>query len=180
MIPAHQLHEQMQTAEAILVRSGSLMWQRADDWRKHKRLPNDSTRGGGTGEAVGLDKMRERMEDQQAGAYYDELATLSDRLSADLNRLRFLEKILVPDKPRPLRPGDMTTAQLIADGWCPSCFRDNDHLAPLAEGRYSDRCRPCGETRGRERRDPTLEELRIMHAKGKSLRQRIVDTIRSA
>lgn len=147
--------------------------QRFTDWQTAPRTDDDGERGGGNGGTTSKDALRDRLEDRQAAAYHAELSTLTNRLDADLRRLVRLIGFAHPDQPRVLHHRDLSATQLAADGWCPSCFRDNGWLEPVAEGRYRDRCRGCGETRGREGRDPSVDELRIMHSRGKSLRQRI-------
>lgn len=180
MIDPYHLAEALNRTEAELLHFGSTTWQRVHDWTTSGRLPAPATRGGGLGTATPDDDLSDRREDRAAAAYKHELDTLTKRIDADLHRLRRIIAITNPDKPKELRHSDMTTAQLIADGWCPSCFRDNRHLSPLAAGRYSDRCRPCGEYRARENQDPPMDALRIIHTKGKALRQRILHAVKGA
>lgn len=139
---------------------------------EHAPQPASGERGGGDGGATSDDTARDRLDDRQASRYRHELATLTQRIHADLSRLTTLVQIAHPDQPRVLRHSDMTAAQLIADGWCPSCFRDDRYLEPVAEGRYRDRCRRCGEHRAATGKDPSLDDLRIMHSRGKRLRHR--------
>lgn len=136
------------------------------------RLPDTGERGGGDGGAAAIDTIKDRIENSQANRYAAELAALTSRLRTDLARLTTLVQIAHPDQPRVLRHSDMTAAQLIADGWCPSCFRDNRYLEPITPGRYRDRCRRCGDFRAASGKDPSVDELRIMHSRGKRLRQR--------
>lgn len=180
MIGPHQLAEAMARTEADLHHYGPATWERLHDWTTAGRMPAPATRGGGLGTATPEDHLSDRREDRAAAAYQAELDTLTKRIDADLHRLRRIIAIANPDKPKELRHSDMTAAQLIADGWCPSCFRDNHHFSALAAGRYSDRCRPCGEYRARENQDPPMDALRIMHTKGKALRQRILHTVQGA
>lgn len=180
MIAPDKLHLKLRESVGRLERQGASTWQRFRDWRKPAELPKDSTRGGGNGGADSEDRRRDRLDERLATHYYAELGTLTDRIYSDLHRLDRLMEIANPDRPRHMSNTNMTAAQLIADGWCPSCFRDGHHLTPLAAGRYSDRCRACGEHRSANDRDPSIEELRIMHAKGKRLRQRVQEALRTA
>lgn len=137
------------------------------------RLPDTGERGGGDGGTAAIDTIKDRIENSQANRYAHELDQLTSRLCSDLARLTTLVQIAHPGQPRVLRHSDMTATQLIADGWCPSCYRDDQYLEPVAEGRYRDRCRRCGEHRAATGKDPSLDDLRIMHARGKRPRQRI-------
>lgn len=149
---------------------GSSTIDRFTDWEQ-PRLPDSQERGGGDGGTASVDTIRDRIEDHQANRYAEELSHLLRRLNSDLNRLVTLVQIAHPE-PRVLRHSDMTAAQLVADGWCPSCFRDNRYLEPITPGRYRDRCRRCGDFRAASGKDPSVDELRIMHSRGKRLRQR--------
>lgn len=143
--------------------------QRFADWEQAPHHTTDERGGGG---APTDNKIRDLLGDRQAAAYLAELRALTDRLSSDMHRLLRLVEIAHPDQPRVLRLRDLSESQLVADGWCPSCFRDDGHLAPIAEGRYASRCRLCGEHKAATGKDPSPEELRIMHSRGKRLRQR--------
>lgn len=136
------------------------------------RLPDTGERGGGDGGTAAIDTIKDRIENSQATRYAHELATLTQRIHADLARLTTLVQIAHPDQPRVLRHSDMTATQLIADGWCPSCFRDDGYLEPITPNRYRDRCRRCGDFRAASGKDPSVDELRIMHSRGKRLRHR--------
>lgn len=150
---------------------GSSTIDRFTDWER-LRLPDSQERGGGDGGTASDDTVKDRRDDWQTNQYARELAALTSRLRTDLARLTALVQIAHPDQPRALRHSDVTAAQLIADGWCPSCYRDAQYLEPVAEGRYRDRCRRCGEHRAATGKDPSLDDLRIMHSRGKRLRHR--------
>lgn len=173
MIPVDKLRQRFLTSANNLAHLGASTWQRFDDWADNPAIARDALRGGGLGNGKNDDRLEDERLDRQAAAYQHELDTLTRRLEADHHRLDTLLRIANPDRPSSLRPGELTNAQLIADGWCPSCFRHDKHLAPIAEGRYRDRCRPCGEHRASTGGDPSLEDLRIMHSRGKRVRQRI-------
>ena len=149
---------------------GASTIDRFTDWER-PRLPDSQERGGGDGGAASVDTIRDRIEDHRATRYAEELSHLLRRLNSDLNRLVTLVQIAHPE-PRVLRHSDMTATQLVADGWCPSCFRDDRYLEPITPGRYRDRCRRCGDFRAATGKDPSVDELRIMHSRGKRLRQR--------
>lgn len=172
-VPVDKLCQHLTTTTRDLEHLGASTWKRFDEWADSPKQARDILRGGGLGEARSDDDTENARLDRLAAGYHRELDQLTRRVEADLARLRQLLRIANPDRPRSLRPGELTDSQLVADGWCPSCFRDDQHLAPVAEGRYKDRCRGCGDLRGRERRDPTMDELRLMHSRGKPLRQRV-------
>lgn len=172
MMPPDRVHAALTATSRDVQLMGPTAWRRFTDWETHPHHGRDILRGGGIGDGKSDDRLDDERLDRQAAGYRDELDRLTRRIDADLHRLRTLLRVANPDRPSTLRPGELTNAQLIADGWCPSCFRDDQHLAPLAEGRYRDRCRACGDLRGREGREPTMDELRLMHSRGKRIRQR--------
>lgn len=180
MIDPHRLADELERTATEWRSLGKATIDRFDDWEHPGTIETDSTRGGSsTQDTKSDDRLREEREKRQAARYLAELRTLTERIDSDLHRLRRLAAIANPGQPVRLKHGDMTAAQLIADGWCPSCFRDDNQLVPLGAGRYADRCRPCGDYRAREGHDPSVEELRIMH-RGKSLRQRIAAVRRAS
>lgn len=180
MIDPYRLAEDLDVTAKELRNDGPCTWQRVHDWTTAGRMPAPATRGGGLGAATPEDDLSDRRDDRAAAAYQLELDTLTRRIDSDVHRLRRIIAITNPDRPKELRHSEMTSAQLIADGWCPSCFRDNRYLEPLAAGRYSDRCRPCGEYRARENQDPPQDALRIIHTKGKALRKRVLHAVKGA
>ncbi len=168
MIPVPTLHSSHVSTSRDLERLGLSTWERFDAWTKNPAMARDALRGGGLGEnGQTTDQAEDARLDRQAAGYLDELDRLTKRMYADNNRLRTLLRIANPDAPRSGRPGDLSTVELAADGWCPSCYRDDRYLSLIAKGRYSDRCRPCGEFRAAARRDPTVDELRVMHKRSK-------------
>lgn len=173
MIPVDKLHASLTVTDRDLLHMGATTWRRFLEWEKPTQPARDSLRGGGFGEGKTDTRLEDEHDDRQASRYHHELHELTERIDRDLARLRTLLRIANPDRPRSLRPGDLTTTQLIADGWCPSCFRNDQHLNPVAEGRYRDRCRACGEHRAATGTDPSLDDLKTMHTRGKRTRQRI-------
>lgn len=173
VVAVDRLHQQLRVTADDLTHLGATTWRRFADWQEHPDHGRSTLRGGGLADAKTDDRIQDEQLDRQAARYFDELATITRRLEADLSRLRQLFRIANPDRPPSLTTGELSTAQLIADGWCPSCFRNDKHLTPIAQGRYRDRCRQCGEYRAATGRDPSLQDLRIMHSRGKRLRQHL-------
>jgi hypothetical protein len=122
------------------------------------------------------DRIDDRREDAAAARYLPELQALTRRLEADLARLVRIAGICNPAAPKNLATRDMLVAQVEADGWCGSCWRDDQHLTPVAErpngtAYYRGRCRFCGEWKANTREDPPLEVLRPHH-EGRRIRVR--------
>lgn len=160
---------------------GDLAQTKSHDWTfGPRKVDMAGERGGGLAEAQPEDRANETLEDRRAAKVHGRYLHALEALRQAAIDVDVLHKVILPGQPRHLHHSDMTAVQLIADGWCPSCFRDNRHLAPLAAGRYSDRCRPCGEHRAREGQDPPMDALRIIHTKGKALRQRILTAVKGA
>lgn len=106
----------------------------------------------------------DRRDAAAAARYKTELTTLTRRIEADLTRLGRIIGICNPPTPKNLQARDMQVAQVEADGWCGSCWRDDQHLEPVAEGRYRGRCRPCGDWRGENGADPPVPLLKLRHS----------------
>lgn len=152
MIEPRQLEEQIALTLGDLRNHGALTWQRVEDWVRIDRSTNDSNRGGGVGNAKTDDRLKEQLDDTQASAYFPELATLTARLYADLNRLRRIIAIANPAAPK---------AQ--PDAGCRSCFRDAGIYEPVYAGRYRNACRFCGEWRAEHGDWPPLHVIRWRH-----------------
>jgi hypothetical protein len=158
--------------EALLTRTarsqhvhGEKTWQRTWDWTRVTTPPRPGIHGGGMSDGSRSDDAIDRaQEDAQAARYYAELKAITVRLVADLNRLMVLHVICDPDGPKRLTNRDLMSAQVAADGWCVSCFRD-DELLPIAlrpngQPFYKDLCRWCGEWKGANGELPPMDVLR--------------------
>lgn len=168
LTPEQLVHQLLTTASAIQSH-GDTTWQRTHDWQRFI-LPSRGERGGGLPEdAVLDDQLADRQEDRQASRYHTELLALIHRIHTDTSRLQRLQGIANPPTPRTIKNRDLMAAQVAADGYCLSCWRNNQHLTPIetrpnGEPYYRDRCRWCGEYKAAHRDDPPLEYLRLRHA----------------
>lgn len=93
---------------------------------------------------------------------------LIHQIEAATPRLIDLDKIAHP-KPATRQRLD-TPAQVAADGFCRSCWRDDHYLKPTATGRYRDHCRWCGDWLATEGQPPPIEALRIVHQRARQTR----------
>lgn len=157
-------------------RDGDLLWQRTADWVKIQQPPAGE-RGGGTS-APADDALRERMLDRMASKYHDELRQLTRRLHDDASRYNRIADIVLP-KPAVSVGNHMQAAQVAAEGWCVSCWRNDQTCEPIAkrpsgEPYYRDRCRPCGAWKAEHGQDPPLPILKLRH-EGRRVTQRDVD-----
>jgi hypothetical protein len=168
--------------EALLTRTarsqhvhGEKTWQRTWDWTRVTTPPRPGIHGGGISDGSRSDDAIDRaQEDAQAARYYAELKALTVRLVADLHRLMVLHAICDPDGIRKPASRELQAAQVAADGWCISCWRDNQHLEPTMKGQYRDRCRFCGDWRRQHQADPPLAILAARHT-GRRITQADVD-----
>jgi hypothetical protein len=156
------------TSEAV-TRYGRTTWQRADDWQPPGRMPARGERGGGMADGATDERHDDRKEDAAAGRYHSELSALTRRLDADMARLERIMAICCPEDNRSLRNKDLMAAQVAADGWCTSCWRDDQYLVPIALQKsgvpfYRDLCRACGEWKAEHRQLPPLSILVLRHA----------------
>ena len=171
MIRPELLAGRMARTAGLLTEHGELVWQRAHDWTVQGRMPANGVRGGGLSDpdAGELDdRQAERAEDRKAARYQAELETLTARMDADLARLQAIIGICCPSPSRSVAQGDMLAAQVAADGWCVSCWRDDQALVPItlrASGVpvFRDLCRWCGDWRAVHRQVPPLRLLRLHH-----------------
>lgn len=165
MRDAHQITQLLELTLADVRSHGPLTWQRVEDWLRVERTAGDSNRGGGVGNAKTDERIKEQIDDRQASAYFPELARLTDRIDADLNRLRRIMQIANPDNPK---------AQ--PDAGCRSCYRNGGQYEPVWDGRYRMACRFCGEWRTEHGEWPPLHIIRWRHRNpGKRLPLSIVE-----
>lgn len=163
---AHMLDE-LDPLRSRVLADGDLLWSRTADWVK-ARQPSNGERGGGLSEPSD-DALRQRMEDRQASRYHDELKTLTERMRADAARYRRIFEIVLPPPSAVLSNKHLQLAQIAAEGWCVSCWRDDQNCTPIAlrpsgEPFYKDRCRACGEWKHEHGQDPPLPILKLRHS----------------
>lgn len=170
VIDRERLAGLMETAETDLrTDKGVLTWERVEAWTRDGKMPATGERGGGVGDAEAEDAARDRMEDAAAARYQDELDKLTKRLEADLLRLCRIMDICCPQPSKQLANRDLLAAQVAAEGWCVSCWRDDQHLTPITlrpggQPYYRDRCRACGEWKAEHGQDPPKMILELRHA----------------
>lgn len=173
MTPIEALTNELALTLAVLKsEQGPLIWQRAKDWTRVDQIATDSTRGGGVGEAASDTQIEDRHLDAIASRYHAELDKLTDRIAADLHRLRRISTITSPAPARTLASKELLAAQVAADGWCISCWRDDQHLHPISkrpngDPYYTDLCRACGEWKATNGELPPLDVLKTRHAGGR-------------
>lgn len=168
MIQHDRLADTLEAAAHHVRQQGNLTWGRTSDWTTAGRMPSTGVNGGGLGEATPDETNGDMREDRAAARYHDELDKLTARLDADLHRLTRIMNICCPPPPKSLQSKDMLAAQVAADGWCLSCWRDDQHLEPISvrptgQAYYRDRCRPCGQWRNEHGEDPPPDILRARH-----------------
>lgn len=166
------LEDALATAQALRGEHLDLLWQRTVDWQRVRHMADRGERGGGSGEAASDDAIEERIGDAAAARYHDEVQTLVRRVTADLARLHRIAGIVIPAQPRRLQGRDMLAAQVAADGWCVSCWRDEQALVPIAvrasgpqKGRpyYTDLCRFCGGWKAEHGQVPPIDVVQRHH-----------------
>lgn len=127
-----------------------------------------------TGEAAMSDD--DDLEGEHA-RYTRLLASLAD----DVPELIGVLRKAVPSALAVLRPDDLSNAQVSAQGWCVSCWRDGTYHEPVAlqpngERRYRDLCLWCGRfMAANDGRMPPLELVEARH-RGDRITQQSIDT----
>lgn len=160
---------------AVQRTKGQLMVQRCEDWenaidpRLHVPEPGDDETDVLRREGRSDIEEEDRKGDAAASRYKAELSKLTDGIGARLSRLTTIVNICNPERPGRITKGDQTAAQVAAEGWCVSCWRDDQTFEMLATGQYRDRCRFCGDWKGAHGEDPPVWLLRKRRIHGKRM-----------
>lgn len=170
MIEAQVLADRLQECAELVRKQGPDTWTRVADWETAKmpapveRDDDDQAERRKAGRSA--EDEEDRRGDAVASRYRAELAALTKRLDADMARVARIIDVCNPPRPDQLMRHDMLLAQVAAEGYCVSCWRDDQTLVEVAKGRYRDRCRHCGEFRAAEGQDPPQSLLVKAHERG--------------
>jgi hypothetical protein len=169
-----KLHLLLTDLAKTVDRHGTTTWRHVDDWRKEQRISTDSTRGGGNGSGASKDQLDERRADHAAAVLYDRLEAAIERLADDLITVGHIITEAIPIAIAKAKPQQLA-AQAAADGWCRSCFRDDQHLEPITtrpDGTpyHRDLCRWCGTWQAEHDQLPPVDILAQRHA-GRRIRR---------
>jgi hypothetical protein len=149
---------------------GQAVSQRFYEWERADRMPSgDSSRGGGSGGAAPADQLQEQKDDRQAARLRRRWLQAQVRLESVLAEMGWLM-----DQAKAVSPQlekHRTPAQVEADGWCGSHWRQIGELVPVAERPtgepyYRGKCLFCGRWPGG---DPPAEVLRARR-EGRTIR----------
>lgn len=165
--PMQALEDDLRRTLLLFPDKADLMWSRTVDWQRI-RPPSTEERGGGSGGAASDQAVEDRLGDAAAARYHDELKALVRRLTTDLRRLQRIAGIVLPAQPRKIQGRDMLAAQVAAEGWCVSCWRDDQYLHPIEKDpkghkRHRDLCRFCGGWKAEHGDLPPMDVLRRLH-----------------
>lgn len=157
MIEAERLADRLQDIATVVRRDGPVAWERVEDWTvarmpAHREpLDDDQEERARSGRSE-VDE-DDRREDAAAARYKDELRTVVSRVVADLNRVETIISVCCPTPSKHLSNRDLLVAQVAAEGFCVSCWRDDQFLFEIElQGNgtpyYKDLCRWCGSWKG--------------------------------
>lgn len=178
MIEPDVLADRLQDVAVLLRAQGGVTWERVDDWTSARMPravePDDDDMEQRARDGRSDDDEDNRREDAAAARYKGELAGLTKRMDADAARLTRIVSICNPDHPEGLKNRDLLAAQVAADGWCVSCWRNDQHLTEITlrpekdptKKRYPfyrDTCRPCGDYKKENGQYPPPSVLRHWH-----------------
>ena len=177
--------ELLERAAAAIKADGQAMRARALEWRSGPAAANlDPDRRGWRYEPCGdpgcqscphpipADPTGERANRRDEPA---RVAEALDRALAEtyraVGRLVALHGLLMPaqpKRPRTLREIHAAGADVAREGWCRSCWRDEQHMTPITlrptgEPYYRDRCAWCGEFVAAYGQEPPVAVLRKRH-----------------
>jgi hypothetical protein len=172
-VTPQQLHLALTDLAKTIDRHGQATWQHVDDWRKQRRLSSDSNRGGGAGDHAAA-RAADRIEDERVGHLFDRLTQAVTDLSDMIARTDALITETIPLRVPKAKP-NILAAQAAADGWCRSCFRDDQHLEPITlrpDGTpfFRDLCKWCGYWQAEHGQLPGVDVLRQRH-EGRRIRR---------
>lgn len=170
--------EALIAAAQALVRNleshGTVAWQNVEDWRREQRhLTTDSTRGGGSGEHA-ANQARDRREEERVSQLYDRLTAA---VTAAMDAITLVDTLVTETIPlrTPKTKPALLAAQIAAEGWCRSCYRDDQHLEPITtrpDGTpfFRDLCKWCGYWQAEHGQLPSADVLRQRH-QGRRIRR---------
>lgn len=137
--------------------------------------PTTGERGGGTGEAGQEDQAEQRRwEARAARLLAEQRADLTELDRLVQNIIRRIDIACPPNtaEVKNRRTGNLdpvTPAEVAIEGWCASCWRDDQTLEPIEKDRhglryYRDYCRWCGAFKAKHDTEPPLALLKRRHA----------------
>lgn len=160
MIAPEVLADRLDELAVRLRSQGGVTWERVTDWetatdpRLHVPEPRDEEGEARVRQGRSDVDEEDRKGDAAAARYRSELTSLAGRVYADLARIETIITVCNPDQPERLANRDLLAAQVAAEGWCPSCWRDDQHLQEIelrkSTGKpyYRGLCRWCGGWKG--------------------------------
>lgn len=171
----HQLAAQLRLAGELLEANGETVWDTTKSWEPGPRAMNTDPGGGNRWEdnddvidPIPNDPTGEAATDaDQDTSHRDLRAALNTIATSSTDLLRLLQ-VATPRIPE-RDPQHLVNQQLIADGWCTSCYRDNGYLEPIGtkpDGTpyYRGLCKWCGEFKARNKKQlPPENILRWRH-----------------
>lgn len=190
MIEPEVLADDLQDVAVLLRANGGATWGRCDDWETARMPrpvePSDDEQE--EAERAGRSEVDEddRRDDAAASRYRAELNAVTKRLTADAARLKTIMAVCNPPRPKRLANRDLLLAQVAAEGWCTSCWRDEENLTaitlrpekdPMKKRHpfYRDTCRDCGDYKKEHGQYPPKMLLELWHAPGGKARVTVAD-----
>lgn len=159
--------ERARHAVELLETRGELALQRTKDWEAR------------TLDGLHTDNPSETLSESERRALV-EINGFHDRLRRAIHEFEKQAAIIVQIVKLATPQGTTvleSPAQVAVEGWCRSCWRDQQHLEPIAvdrdgQRRYRDLCRRCGEwATAHQNQHPPLAVLRVWH-QGRRLSER--------
>lgn len=155
-------------AQAKLRDHGDVLWQRTVDWQRVRRVAPPSLTEDTDEDTVSKEDAEERLGDALASRYQHEVRTLANRVRTDLARLVQIDAIVVRTQPRHLVGQELLASQVGAEGFCVSCWRNDQRLVevqkrPNGEPYYRHLCRFCGGWKADTGQIPSLDVIQRRH-----------------
>lgn len=171
MIGPNLLADRLEELVVLLRRQGEVTWGRVSDWETARmpafREPLDDDQDAAVRAGRSVRDEEDRKGDAAAARYRDEVDGLASRLLKQSQRLCTIITVCNPDRPKHLGNRDLQAAQVAAEGWCVSCWQDDQTFELSAGGRYRNHCRFCGEWKAANGQDPPVWLLRKRRIHGK-------------
>lgn len=167
-----------QQASEALNRAGTTAWETSEAWKRGASTANyDPEVGGNRWEqdsegqvwAVPSDPTGDAALTPEQVHAHEELVAALDTYLKSADRIVELVAMATPRKLNQISDRDRLAAQVAAEGWCASCYRNGGKLQPQAmhpDGRvkYQGSCRWCKEFEQEYGRKPPLSLLEKRHA----------------
>lgn len=174
------LGEALRTLADLLDKHGEDIFDKTASWELGPAQGDKhDERGGGLGDA-GHERADNAREDRRAARMHAQWLEALTMIDEGQQAARMIGAQVPVENKR--RHDAQLLGSLAAEGWCTSCWRDDQHLAPIETRKngqpyYRDTCRFCGEWKAEHGQYPPLAILVLHHKPGGRISQQQADRL---